>query len=60
MLGTLGGAGLGIFDALGSTPPAMLLSAAMFGLYGFIGGSVVGAFLGLLSVLYITIFRRQG
>jgi hypothetical protein len=58
MLGTLGGAGLGILNSLGGTPPEMLLSAAKFGLYGFVGGSVLGALLGLLSALYMTIFRR--
>ena len=58
MFGTLGGAALGVFDTLGKSPPEMLLSAAKFGLYGFVGGSIVGALLGLLSILYMTIFRR--
>ena len=58
MFGTLGGAALGVFDTLGSSPPEMLLSAATFGLYGFVGGLITGALLGLLSILYMKIFRR--
>jgi hypothetical protein len=58
MFGTLGGAGLGIFNSLGGTPPEMLMSAVKFGLYGFVGGTVAGALLGLLAGLYMTIFRR--
>jgi hypothetical protein len=58
MFGTLGGAALGVFNTLGASPPEMLFSAAKFGLYGFVGGSIVGAALGLVSIVYMAIFRR--
>jgi hypothetical protein len=57
ILGVLGGAGWGIYQALGENPFDLLMSAIRFGLIGFIGGSVVGAALGLLAVISSFIFR---
>ncbi len=57
ILGTLGGVGWGVFDALGGTPFDLLMNAIRLGVMGFVGGSVVGAVLGALAVLYATIFR---
>lgn len=59
MLGVLGGAGLGIYNALGGTPLDVLIEAFKFGFFGFIGGSAVGLVLGLLSVIFATIFKRR-
>lgn len=58
MFGTLGGAALGILNSLGGTPLEMLFEASKFGLFGFISGSVLGAALGLLSILFATVSRR--
>jgi len=57
MLGTLGGAGWGIYQKLGGTPFDLLMNAIPFGIYGFLGGTVVGIVLGGVAVLYMTIFR---
>lgn len=57
MLGLLGGAGLGIYDALGETPFEMLMNAMRLGFLGFISGTIVGVVLGGLRVIYATIFR---
>ncbi len=57
LLGTLGGAGLGIFQALGKSLPALLTSALQLGFLGFIAGSVVGLVLGAIVVIISTIFR---
>ena len=46
MLGTVGGAGMGIYDALGGTPVQLAVGAAKIGLFGFIGGTAAGAALG--------------
>lgn len=56
MLGVLGGAGWGIYETLGATPFDMMMNAIRTGLFGFIGGTIVGAVLGALAVLYMTIF----
>lgn len=58
MFGTLGGAALGILNSLGGTPPEMLFEACKFGLLGFGGGLVLGAVLGLLSILFAAITGR--
>ena len=59
MLGTLGGAGLGVYNAMGGTGFEVLISAALFALFGFIGGSAVGAAIGLVAVILGMIFRRR-
>lgn len=59
MIGTLAGAGLGIYNALGGTPIDLVVSAFKFGFLGFIGGSAVGIVLGLISVILGTIFGRR-
>ncbi len=58
MFGTLGGAALGIFNSLGRTPPEMFFEACKFGLFGFVAGSVLGAVLGLLSILFAAVTGR--
>ncbi len=58
LIGTLGGAGLGIFNALGEALGPMLVSAFKFGMLGFFGGSAVGIVLGLISAILGMIFRR--
>ena len=58
MLGTLGGAGFGVYQALGGTPFELLMSAIRVGIFGLIGGTVVGVVLGAFAVIYATIFRR--
>lgn len=58
LIGTLGGAALGIYDALGETPGIMLVNAFKFGMLGFFGGSAVGIVLGLISAILGMIFRR--
>lgn len=57
LLGTLGGAGFGIFQELGKPLPTMLTSALQIGFLGFIAGSVIGLILGTLVVIIATIFR---
>jgi hypothetical protein len=57
ILGVLGGAGWGIYDALGKTPFEMLMNAIRLGFLGFVSGTVVGIVLGGLTVIYATIFR---
>jgi hypothetical protein len=57
MLGILGGAGWGIYETLGATPFDMLMNVIRTGIFGFIGGTIVGAVLGVLAVLYVTIFN---
>lgn len=57
ILGTLGGAGWGIYAALGETPFELLMNAVHLGFLGFIGGTVIGVVLGGLTVIYATIFR---
>lgn len=59
MIGTLAGAGLGIYNALGGTAIELAVEAFKFGFLGFIGGSVVGIVLGLISVILGTIFRGR-
>lgn len=57
ILGVLAGAGYGVYQALGENPFDLLMDAIRFGLFGFIGGSVIGVVLGTLAVIYATIFR---
>jgi hypothetical protein len=57
MLGTLGGAGWGVYQALGGTPFDLLMNAIRLGVVGFAGGTVAGIILGLLTVIYMSIFR---
>ena len=59
MLGTVGGAAVGVFDALGGTPIQLAVSAAKIGLLGFVGGTAVGAVLGVLAVIFGLIFKRR-
>ena len=59
MLGTLGGAGLGAYNSLGETGFEILINAASFGLFGFIGGSAAGTAIGLVAVILGTIFGRR-
>ena len=59
MFGTVGGAGMGLFDALGGTPIQLAVGAAKIGLLGFIGGTAVGAVLGVLAVIFGAIFKRR-
>ena len=59
MLGTLGGAGLGVYNALGGAGLEVLISAASFALFGFVGGSAVGVALGTVAVILGAIFGRR-
>ncbi|GAB4330943.1 MAG: hypothetical protein Kow0099_01930 [Candidatus Abyssubacteria bacterium] len=57
ILGVLGGAGWGIYQALGANPFDLLMNALRFGVVGFVLGSAAGVVLGLLAVLSSLIFR---
>jgi hypothetical protein len=57
MIGALGGAAWGVYQLLGENPFEVLMSAIRFGFFGFIGGTVAGIALGILAVIYITIFK---
>ncbi|UCD58882.1 MAG: hypothetical protein JSV16_07185 [Candidatus Hydrogenedentota bacterium] len=57
ILGVLGGAGLGVYQALGDAPSDLLMNALRLGLFGFIGGTIVGIVLGTIAVIFATIFR---
>ncbi|MBI5118753.1 hypothetical protein HZA56_19970 [Candidatus Poribacteria bacterium] len=57
-LGALGGAGFGVYQMLGETPFDLLMNAVRLGFIGFIGGTVVGAVLGAIAVIFSTIFKR--
>jgi hypothetical protein len=59
MLGTLGGAGLGAYNAMEGGGLDVLIGAASFALFGFVGGSAVGAALGLITVILGAIFGRR-
>ena len=59
MLGTIGGAALGVYDALGGAPFQLAIGAAKLGLFGFVGGTAVGIVLGLLAVIFGLIFKRR-
>jgi ABC-type lipoprotein release transport system permease subunit len=56
MLGMLAGAGWGVFQTLGGNPFDILMNAIRTGLLGFIGGTLVGVLLGVVTVIYLTIF----
>lgn len=55
-LGALAGAGLGIYQALGKSLPALLAGAFQLGFLGFIVGSATGLILGLVAVIIKTVF----
>jgi ABC-type nitrate/sulfonate/bicarbonate transport system permease component len=56
-LGVLGGIGWGVFETLGGTPFDMLMNSIRTGLFGFIGGTIVGVVLGILTIIYLTIME---
>ena len=58
ILGTVGGAGLGVYQELGGTPFDLLMGAIRLGFFGFIGGTAAGIVLGTFAVIFATIFRR--
>ena len=57
IIGVVAGVGLGIFQSMGKSFPALMTSVFQLGFMGFIAGSVVGLILGTLAVLIRTIFR---
>jgi hypothetical protein len=57
VLGTIAGAGFGIYQTLGKAGGVMLVSAFKLGFAGFIAGSIIGIIAGALAVILITIFR---
>ena len=59
LIGTLVGAGVGIYNALGGTTVEIAVEAFKFAFLGFAAGSAVGIVLGLISVILGTIFRRR-
>ncbi len=59
LIGTLVGAGVGIYNALGGAPVEIVVEAFKFAFLGFAGGSAVGIVIGLISVILGTIFRRR-
>jgi len=59
LIGTLLGAGVGIYNALGGAPIEIAVEAFKFAFLGFAGGSAVGIVIGLISVILGTIFRRR-
>ena len=58
ILGTLAGIGLGIYNEFDGTRVDMLTGAFRFGLPGFLGGTGVGVAVGLLAIIWDTIFNR--
>ncbi|RJP17092.1 MAG: hypothetical protein C4520_17695 [Candidatus Abyssobacteria bacterium SURF_5] len=56
MIGVLAGIGWGIYQTLGGTPFDMMMNSIRTGVFGFIGGTIVGVVLGTAAVLYVTIF----
>jgi hypothetical protein len=58
ILGTLGGIGLGVYSNFDGATPDMVKGAIEFGLPGFIIGTVAGVVLGLLAIIWDSIFKR--
>jgi hypothetical protein len=56
MIGVLGGAAWGLYETLGATPFDLFMNAIRTGLVGFVGGTIVGAVLGAVTVIYMTVF----